>query len=244
QYIRACVESVVGNDYPKDLLHVLVCDGQSDDRTREIVAELSQKHAPVKLVDNPYRTTPYALNLGIREVNSDVAIILGGHAELAPDYLRECVLQLKAHPEVGCIGGIIDNVAENTTAAIVSKAMASSFGVGNAHFRTGGKEGYVDTVAFGAYRREVFEKVGYFDEDLTRNQDDEFNYRVLKGGFKIWLSSKIRSKYYVRASFKKLFRQYFQYGYWKVFVNRKHQAVTSIRQLVPLGFVLFVLMGG
>lgn len=243
QYIRACVESVVGNDYPAELLTVLICDGQSDDSTREIVSEMAKQHPQVQLVDNPYRTTPYALNLGIKATDSDVVIILGGHAELQKDYISQCISQLEEHPEVGCIGGIIDNVAENQTAEIVSKAMSSSFGVGNAHFRTGGKEGYVDTVAFGAYRRTVFNQIGYFDEDLTRNQDDEFNYRVLKNDFKIWLSPRIRSRYFVRASFQKLFRQYYQYGYWKVFVNRKHKAITTVRQLIPLFFVLFIIGG-
>ena len=121
--------------------------------------------------------------------------------------------------------------------------MSSAFGVGNAHFRTGSKNGFVDTVAFGAYRNEVFEKIGYFDEDLIRNQDDEFNFRLLQNGFKIYLNSNIKSKYYVRASFSKLYKQYYQYGYWKVYVNKKHKAVTSIRQLVPLFFVLFLFLG-
>jgi GT2 family glycosyltransferase len=122
--------------------------------------------------------------------------------------------------------------------------MSSSFGVGNAHFRTGNKSGYVDTVAFGAYKKEVFDDIGYFDEDLIRNQDDEFNFRLLKNGYKIYLSNKIKSKYYVRGSFSKLFKQYYQYGYWKVFVNKKHKTVTTVRQLIPLFFVLFLILGG
>jgi GT2 family glycosyltransferase len=121
--------------------------------------------------------------------------------------------------------------------------MSSPFGVGNAHFRTGTKSGYVDTVAFGAYRTEVFEKAGYFDEDLTRNQDDEFNYRIGQHGFKILLDPAIQAKYYVRASFGKLLRQYYQYGFWKVYVNKKHKAVTTMRQLVPPAFVLFLVTG-
>jgi GT2 family glycosyltransferase len=121
--------------------------------------------------------------------------------------------------------------------------MSSPFGVGNAYFRTGGKSGYVDTVAFGAYRREVFERIGFFDEDLVRNQDDEFNYRVTKAGFKIYLEPKIESKYYVRGSFSKLYKQYFQYGYWKVFVNRKHATITTLRQLAPPLWMLFVSVG-
>ena len=121
--------------------------------------------------------------------------------------------------------------------------MSSGFGVGSAHFRTGNSEGYVDTVAFGAYRKEVFTTVGLFDEKLVRNQDDELNYRVTRGGFKIWLTHKSRLKYYVRSSFKNLFNQYFQYGYWKVYVNKKHRAITTFRQLVPALFVFSFFFG-
>jgi GT2 family glycosyltransferase len=134
-------------------------------------------------------------------------------------------------------------VHENELSRVISNAMSSPFGVGNAYFRTGGKSGYVDTVAFGAYRREVFEQVGFFDEDLVRNQDDEFNYRVTKAGFKIYLDPKIESQYYVRGSFSKLYKQYFQYGYWKVFVNRKHATITTLRQLAPPLWMLFVSVG-
>ncbi|MBP7409049.1 MAG: hypothetical protein KA941_09860, partial [Flavobacteriales bacterium] len=122
-------------------------------------------------------------------------------------------------------------------------AMGHPFGVGSAHFRTGLKEGYVDTVAFGAYRREVFDRVGYFDERLVRNQDDEFNYRVTKAGFRIWLANTVRSRYYVRGSYAKLFKQYRQYGYWKVYVNRLHRTVTTLRQLVPALFVVGSVVG-
>jgi hypothetical protein len=132
---------------------------------------------------------------------------------------------------------------ENKTSEIIGKAMSSPFGVGNAHFRTGQKDGLVDTVAFGAYRKEVFESVGYFDEDLARNQDDEFNYRLLKNNFKIYLSKKIISSYYVRASFKNLFRQYFQYGFWKVYVNKKHRTITTLRQLIPSLMVSTLILG-
>ena len=136
----------------------------------------------------------------------------------------------------------MENEYINTTAKYISAAMSSPFGVGNVHFRTGAKEGYVDTVAFGAYRKEVFEKAGLFDEELARNQDDEFNFRVIKNGFKIYLSKKIKAKYYVRGSYLKLLKQYFQYGFWKVYVNKKHKTVTSIRQLFPLFFVLYLMV--
>jgi cellulose synthase/poly-beta-1,6-N-acetylglucosamine synthase-like glycosyltransferase len=232
---------VLDSDYPAEKLEVLVCDGMSTDKTREIVGTISQAHPRVRLIDNLKQTTPFALNLGIRSASHpDVVIILGAHSEIAKDYVSLCVEDLQIDPAAGCVGGLLQNVNEDRTSERIAIAMSSGFGVGSAHFRTGQKEGYVDTVAFGAYRKEVFEKAGLFDEELTRNQDDEFNYRVIKNGFKIRLDSRIRSKYYVRAAFGKLWRQYFQYGYWKVYVNRKHKAVTSMRQLVPPGFVAFL----
>lgn len=241
-YIERCVRSVITQSYPSDRITAVVVDGGSTDGTRERLNALAEEHAALLVVDNPQRYTPVALNLGLSATASDVVIILGAHAELSNDFVAKCVGALQAHPSAGCVGGVIENVHENRTAAIVSRAMQSPFGVGNARFRTGGKAGYVDTVAFGAYRREVFERVGRFDEELVRNQDDEFNYRLTRAGYKVWFDPEIRSKYFVRASYRKLFRQYFQYGYWKVFVNRKHGTVTTWRQLVPFAFVVWAIV--
>jgi len=230
-------------DYPQDQLTVYVCDGKSTDETVAIIKDYAVKHAFIQLLVNEKQTTPFALNLGIKASTSDVVIILGAHSELYPDYVSSCVEAFDFAPNIGCTGGIIENVYENEISDVIGKAMSSSFGVGNAHFRTGNKDGFVDTVAFGAYKREVFHKIGYFDEELIRNQDDEFNFRLLKNGFTIYLFRKIRSKYYVRASYGKLFKQYEQYGYWKVYVNKKHNTVTTLRQVVPLFFVLYLLFG-
>ncbi len=243
KYIERCLQSIVDVDYPKEKLEVFVCDGISSDGSREIISRMSASYPYIHLLDNEARTTPHALNLGLKRSNAEVKIILGAHAEIDRQFILQNIETLKESEEVGCSGGIIENVYEDNTSELIGKAMSSSFGVGNAHFRTAAKEGFVDTVAFGAYRKEVFEKVGYFDEDLVRNQDDEFNFRLLKNGYKIFLSKAIRSKYYVRASLKKLYRQYYQYGYWKVFVNKKHKAITTFRQLVPLFFVLYLFIG-
>ncbi len=243
KYIEKCILSILSADYPQEKIKIFVCDGLSTDNTREIVSSLSNKHKNIQLIDNEKQTTPFALNLGLKASNCAIKIILGAHAEIDKDFIKNNVSVLNDYPEVGCAGGIIENVYENESAETIGLAMSSAFGVGNAHFRTGSKNGFVDTVAFGAYRKEVFEKIGYFDEDLIRNQDDEFNFRLLQNGFKIYLNSNIKSKYYVRASFSKLYKQYYQYGYWKVYVNKKHKAVTSIRQLVPLFFILFLFLG-
>lgn len=242
-YIEKCIISILNSNYPKDLISIYVCDGLSSDSTQEIVKSIAIKNKQVKLLINKAQTTPQGLNLGLKTANSDIKIILGAHSEIDKNFILENVNAIAKDEAIGCSGGIIKNVFENKTSEIIGAAMSSPFGVGNAHFRTGNKEGFVDTVAFGAYKKEVFDNIGYFDEELVRNQDDEFNFRLIKNGYKIFLSQKIVSLYYVRASFKKLFKQYYQYGYWKVFVNKKHKTVTSIRQLIPLFFVLFLIIG-
>jgi glycosyltransferase involved in cell wall biosynthesis len=242
-YIAKCIASVVENGYTHHDLEIIVADGMSTDATANIVHNLAADYPFVKLIQNTSYFTPVGLNLGIKQAKGAIIMILGAHSVLRPGYLETCARLLNEIPEAACIGGIIINQNENSTSEVIGYAMASPFGVGNARFRTGGNDGFVDTVAFGAYRKEVFEKAGLFDEELARNQDDEFNFRIQKHGFKIYYSAQLISEYFVRASFQKLSKQYFQYGYWKVYVNQKHKQITSIRQLVPFFFVLFLLLG-
>lgn len=240
-YILKCLQSIAEQTYSSQLITTFVCDGLSSDGTITLVQDFIKDKPQFKLLINEKKTTPFALNLGITSTSADIIIILGAHSELDKDFVSANVSSFEIDSNIMCTGGVLENVYENTTSKIIGAAMSSSFGVGNAHFRTGNKKGFVDTVAFGAYKKEIFEKVGLFDEELIRNQDDEFNYRVTSNGYKILLNPDIKCKYYVRASFSKLFKQYFQYGYWKVFVNKKHRAVTTVRQLVPLCFVLYLI---
>lgn len=243
-YIDKCLNSFHNQSIDNSQFEVLVCDGISTDETVSIVSEFEAlANFNCKLLLNKKRKTPYALNLGIKHATGKYITIFGAHAEADVDFCKNIVEFLEVRDDIACVGGILENVYENDVSKTIGKAMSSNFGVGNVHFRTGNFEGEVDTVAFGAYRKEVFEKIGYFDEDLTRNQDDEFNFRLTKSNLKIYLLSKIKARYFVRASYKKLFKQYLQYGYWKVFVNKKHKAVTSIRQLIPPLFVAFLILG-
>ena len=225
-------------------LEIIVVDGLSTDGTAEIVRKKEALDSRVQLVSNVKRVTPVALNLGISHAqHADVKIILGAHSEIDFDFIHRNLEVLKTQPEADCVGGVIENIYENETAKIVGLAMSSRFGVGDATFRIGGKAGFVETVAFGAYRKELFDKIGLFDERLVRNQDDEFNFRILKTGGKIYFDPSIKSKYFVRSSLKKLSRQYFQYGYWKVYVNAIHKTITTWRQTIPFLFVLFLFFG-
>src|SRR5690606_32422467 len=221
-YIRRAVASVLRAADGLADVEIIVVDGMSDDGTAEIAAELALSDPRIKLLRNPHRTVPHAMNLAIEAAAGDVIVRVDGHAEIAPDFMSAALAELEAHPECACVGGPIESVSEGSVAAAISNAMGSTFGVGNARFRTGGPDGYIDTLAFGVYRKADLKAIGKFDETLTRNEDDELNYRLVKSGRKIWFSNAIRSRYYVRPTLTKLFKQYFQYGYWKVYVNRKH----------------------
>ncbi len=178
------------------------------------------------------------MNLGIQAARGETIIILGAHAQCAPDFIRRNAEALRAHPESACVGGVVEQVHGSRVSRRIGAALSTPFGVGDARFRTGGAAGHVDTVAFGAYRKSALEEIGYFDERLVRNQDDELNFRLLEAGWRIWFDPRIKSSYHVRSSYRKLFAQYRQYGYWKVFVNRKHRTVTTVRQVVPALFLL------
>ena len=238
-YIRRSLGAVLAQDYPPERMEVLVVDGMSVDGTREAVGELASTHPhiSVRLLDNPARIVPAALNIGLRHARGKVIIRVDGHCEIAPDYVRRCVEVLQ---ETGAdnVGGLQRAVGETPVGRAVALATSSPFGVGNARFRYAKKPGRVDTVYLGAYRREVFDRVGLFDEELVRNQDDEFNFRLTQAGGRIWLDPSIRSVYYSRTSLRGLWRQYFQYGFYKVRVIQKRRAIPSWRHLVPSAFVL------
>jgi len=240
EFIGKCLDSLIQQDYPSDRIEVLVVDGRSEDDSRLIVLAKSQEHDFIKLIDNPKRITPSALNLGIRNASGDVIIRLDGHHYAASDFVSKNVAYL-ARPEVACVGGAICTISDSFVGKAISLAMSSPFGVGNALFRYSRKEQYVDTVANPAYRREVFDRIGLFDEELVRDQDDEFNYRLRAHGGHILLAPQVRTWYVCRSSLGKLWRQYFEYGYWKVRVLQKHPRQMQWRQFVPPVFVLALL---
>jgi glycosyltransferase involved in cell wall biosynthesis len=242
KYIKDVIDCALESDYPKHLIEILVMDGMSDDGTRELLSEMSYKQ--VTLIDNPMRTTPHAFNIGIRQSSGDYILILSARVLLSKNYLSECARILNEKNDVYCVGnGNCENLYDNDEGKIIAKATDSKLALGFGNPRKVTQEGYAQNCDTQLYRKETFEIVGMFDETLTRNQDDEFNFRLIKSGLKIYVTDKISIQYYVRSSFKKLFRQYFQYGYWKVFVNKKHRTVTTIRQLVPSVFILFILSG-
>jgi succinoglycan biosynthesis protein ExoA len=242
-FIERSVGAVAAQDYPQDRMEILVADGMSDDATREIVSSLQERHAIVKLIDNPGRIVAAGLNAALRQAKGEIIVRIDGHCEVAPDYLRRCVSHL-VQTQVEAVGGPVETIGESLTARAIATAMSSRFGVGGSAFRVANSDTqFTDTVAFPAYKRSVVDLGGPFDEELVRNQDDEYNYRLRKLGVKILLASDIRSRYYSRATMAKLGSQYFQYGYWKVRVMQKHPRQMQLRQFVPPLFVVALLAG-
>jgi GT2 family glycosyltransferase len=225
-------------------MEVLIVDGDSDDGTRRIVEKMAQTGARIRVLDNPRRILPTAMNIALEEMRGDVFIRIDGHAKIPADYISESIRCLREHPDAWVVGGYIETVAEKYFGEAIATSMCSPIGVGNARFRLGDYEGWVDTLAFGAHHKWVIDKIGYFDEELVRNQDDEFNLRIISAGGKIWMSESIRSTYFSRTSPGKLWRQYFQYGFWRIRTFQKHKRPAALRQLVPLLFVLSILFLG
>jgi GT2 family glycosyltransferase len=242
QYIAECVDAIFASKFSADIqLHVRIVDGRSDDGTLEIIEELQQHYPTLSVVTNEKQLTPFAFNLGIHAMKADYYQIIGARQIISSNYIDLAVKTFQNNPEIWCVGGKVENVYLNEQAEIIAKAMSTSFGMGLGNFRILEKSAFVDTVGTPMYPQEVFKKIGFFDEDLVRNQDDDFNFRVTQAGGKIYYCHEISLKYYVRGNLPNLWRQFHQYGYWKVFVNRKHKAVTTMRQLVPPAFVLFLL---
>lgn len=242
KYIGKCIQSIIDQSYGIENIEVFVCDGCSDDNTQNIIKQYSIKYPQIKLVINEKRMAPSAMNLGIKASEGEIIVIFGAHAYMDKEYIKLCVKKLN-NTDITCVGGRIINISENSRAQAISFSMGSPFGVGNALFRFSEKEQLVDTVAFGAYKKSIFDEIGYFDEELVRNQDDELNFRITKNGNKILLAPDIISHYYTRGSFSKLWTQYFQYGFWKVRVIQKHKKPAAIRHLIPMLFVTSLIVG-
>jgi cellulose synthase/poly-beta-1,6-N-acetylglucosamine synthase-like glycosyltransferase len=235
-HIRSCLEGVLAQDYSANQMEILVVDGCSTDHSREVVAEYVARYPHIRLLDNPRRITSAALNVGILQARGKYLIRVDAHTVIAPDYVRQCVILLES-TEAANVGGCMQPVGQNYVGQAVALSTTSPFGIGDSKFHYDAQEQYVDTVYMGAFRREIFDGIGLFDEELIRNQDYELNIRIREAGGKILLSPKIISFYTPRSSLPALWRQYFQYGRWKVRTLQKHPSSLQWRQAVPPLFV-------
>ena len=243
-FIARSLGAVLDQDYPADRMQVLVADGMSDDATRAIVEEIAATHPAhtVEIVDNPGGVVPTGFNAALSRARGEIVVRVDGHTIIADDYVSACVTAL-GESGADTVGGRMDAQGRGRIGEVIALATSSRFGVGDAQFHYASGEHWVDSVYMGAWRREVFDRVGGFDPEMVRNQDDEFNYRLRAAGGRILLTDRIRSRYYSRASLRTLFRQYRQYGFWKVRVLQKHPRQMSLRQFVPPVFAAAVAGG-
>lgn len=234
QYIYRSLGAVLTQDYPKDRFEVLVIDGASTDATVAICRELaSDTEVPVQIIHNSQKYVAAGLNLGIIQAAGEIIVRVDGHCVIAPNYLQACVRHLE-DPAITGVGGAMETIGETPAARIIASAMSSVFGVGGSAFRTSkGRDMLVETVPFPAYRKADVLANGPFDEEMIRNQDDEYNYRILQNGGRLLLAADVGSKYYSRSNFRSLWRQYFQYGFFKVRVLKKHPHQMRLRQYIP-----------
>jgi succinoglycan biosynthesis protein ExoA len=240
RYIERCIKSILNQDYPPDHLEVLVLDGRSEDDSLAIVSRLVANRGNYNLLENPDIYQACAWNLGILQSRGEIIGIVSGHCELAPDYVTQLVETLQ-RTQADMVGGPTTPVSEGWVAEAIALALSSPFGVGDAQFHYTRKEIPVDSVFMGTCPRQVYESIGGFDAEMVRNQDDEFSYRLRENGGKIICNPSIRSRYYNRTSLGSLWKQYFQYGFWKVRVLQKHPNQMRYRQFTPPTFVLALL---
>jgi len=238
--IEGSVRSMLGQESVPGGLEVIVADGMSEDGTRETLARLAAEDPRLRVVDNAARITPCGMNAGIRAARGRFIAIAGAHNRYAPDYLRRAA-EVLAETGADNVGGSMICEGDLPLQRAIGAAHHSPFSAGGARWHRTSYDGPADTVFGGIYRREVFDRIGFFDEELVRNQDDELNLRLTRSHGRIWHSSRLRSWYRPRNSLARLFRQYMQYGFWKVRVIQKHRIPASIRHLVPGFFVLVLL---
>ena len=236
-YIKKCIDSLLEQDYPIDDMEWVFVDGMSEDDTKKLIGEYIEKYPSlIRVYDNPDKTVPYAMNIGIQNTVGKYIVRLDAHAEYQRDYITQCVRYLDT-TDADNVGGVIITKARTKMGGRIARMLSSRFGVGNANFRVNGNQGYVDTVPFGAFRREVFENYGLYDERLTRNQDNEMNWRIRKNGGKIYLSHDIKCTYYCRDTIKGISQQAYGNGKWNVITMYVCPGSMGVRHFVPFAFL-------
>ena len=243
KYIGKCLDSLLAQEWDGGPLEVVVVNGESEDGSKQIVENMMPIFPRLKLLDNSRRITPVSLNIGVKAATGDVIIILGAHSYVAKDFVSKNLHFLDTMA-VDCVGGSISPVGDTYQGEAIALAMSSPIGVGNAFYRYSKVQRLVDTVQFGAYRREIFYRIGYFDEELVRNQDFELNHRIVSTGGRILLAPQVHGYYVVRSSIPKLFKQYFDYGFWKTKVISKEVGAFRLRYQIPPIFIMALAVTG
>ena len=246
KYIKKCVESIIAQDYPMDALEVLFVDGMSIDATRRVIEDYSQRYSFIRLLDNPWRVVPCAMNIGVREAKGEIIMRLDAHASYPNDYFSVLTSQVKSlkADNVGVVCKT-DVLHKTSKTLAIREVLGNRFGVGNSTFRTGiDCVMEVDTVPFGCWPADVFQRFGFYDERLIRNQDIELCKRIIRGGGKIYIVPNTCCTYYARETFKALAKNNYGNGKWNILTvfYTKHFSSLSVRHFVPLFFLLSLLL--
>ena len=234
--IAEVLDSIVAQDLEGIQWEVIVADGMSDDGSREILDRYTAREPRIRVIDNPSRAVPAGLNAAIRDARGEIILRMDAHTSYAPDYVRRCIETLRSTGAEN-VGGPARTRPRGYWGRAIAAGYHSPVACGGARFHDPNYEGWADTVPYGCWRKATLLELGLFDESLVRNQDDELNLRLCRSGGRIWQSPSIVSWYQPRASLRRLFQQYFQYGFWKVAVIRKHRIPASWRHLAPASFV-------
>lgn len=244
EFIAKSLRTLIAGTYPVELLEVLVIDGRSDDRTVEVVQNLIEaNHWPIRILDNPQKLPCNGLNIGISHATGDYIARADAHSEYPPNYLETLLRHARENPDVDNVGGMwdIQPSSSNYISTAIAAAYSHRFATGNALYRVGvNKPTYVDTVPFGFFRREAFEKYGMYDTDLIRNEDGEFNHRIIRNGGKILLVPDLKITYYARSSLSMFARTFYQYGLFKPLAQIKLGRPVNYRQFAPLIFTVLL----
>ena len=240
KYIAACVESIFAQDYPAEKMEVIFVDGCSEDRTVEILRAMCAEHPQIVVLENPNRTVPYAMNIGIAHSRAEIIVRLDAHAEYPPNYIRLSVETLLTK-DCDNAGGVCETRGRGFMGGAIAAMLSTPLGVGNSSFRIANEDKYVDTVPFGCWRRELFDRIGGFDERMTRNQDNELNHRIRKNGGKVYMNHNIKVIYYCRDTIPGIMKMGFQNGTWNVITMVLVPGSMGVRHFVPLAFVLSTL---
>lgn len=243
-YINISLESLLNQTYPKSSYEIIVIDGYSDDGTIEIIKDLQEEckkeSFSLRILSNDKQILASGWNIGIREAKGNYVVRIDAHSTAAPDFIQKSVETMQ-RVEAVCVGGKLISKSLTGGDEAVSKVLSSPFGVGNSSFRVSDKEGYADTAVYGLYKKSVFEKVGFFDEKMVRNQDIELHSRIKNAGGRFYFNPEIECTYYTRNTVKKMIKQAYGNGYWNMVLLKKGSDALSIRHLVPFVFVLYLI---
>ncbi len=240
-YIKKCIESIFSQDYPKDSFEIIFVDGNSEDNTADIIKSYITEENHLRLLNNPHKFVQHGLNIGIKAAVGEYIVRMDAHSQYEKDYISKSVEYLEK-TNASDVGGQMVAVGETKLQKVIAAAYHSDFALGGGKNHAKDYEGYADTVFLGAFKRQEILDMGLYDERLIRNEDDDLAFRMIEKGLKIFITPEIKSKYYPRSKYSDLFKQYFEYGMWKVAVIKKHGRPARISHLVPMLFVAFLVL--